>query len=1491
MRGRVVAFLVVALMLTLPQVEAVTFGSVRTALDSSGSTTRVVTAPTGIAAGHLLLAHVVHNDGTAASITPPAGWTLKAQFNNSGNVGVGIYYKIATASEPASYTWTFGRSTKSAVSISRYYDIDTTSPFDGNGAVVIVNGTTLTLPSISTTGPNPRVVGFAASASATSFTPASGMTERYDTASTVTLEAADVVQATAGASGAKTYTAASSAKLAGYLVALRSGAVPSVSLDKAASSAWEANGTARFWANLSVPSQLAVSVSYAIGGTASGAGVDHTLASGTLTFAAGQTSKGINASVVNDATAEPNETVIITLSGPANATLGAIPVATHTIVNDDTTIGFTAASSTPSEAAGAHAIAVSLGTPSPKTVSVSYAASPGTATSGSDYALASGTLTVAPWATTASIPLSILQDVVDEPDETLSVSLSAPMDALLGTASHAITIVDDDATPTIGFTSAASSVGEASSPSLAVVLSAASGRTVRVSYATSADTATIPGDVGAASGTLVLLPGETTKAIALSPVQDALDEADETFSVALSAAENATLSVATHTLTIVDDDAPPLVRFTTASSSGSEGGTLAATSVQLSGASALPVSVLVGVTGGTATPESDFTGGGATVTFAPGVTTGSVAIAAVNDALAEGDETIVLSLSGAANATIGSPSSHTLTLLDDESAVSVRVAQTEASANEAAGSGSALVILSGAAAMPVSVDYAWTPGSAAAGLDYVASGGTLVFASGTTSLTVPFALVDDEIVEPDESFALVLSNATNASLGAATHVFTILNDDTPYPVAGFAASGVSLAEGAASPAIVVALSAPHPRLVSVPYTVAGTATPGGDFSLAAGTLAFLPGETTKEIAYTVVDDAVAEPDETIVVTLGTPTRATLGAAVFTRTIANDDVVPPVASFAAASSSVSETAPSAAIRVQLDRAATSPVSVAYAVTGGSATGDAIDYSLPVGTLSFDVGESAKDIVVVLSDDPAAEAVETVVIGLSSPVGATLGSATHTLSITSDDVPAVTIAFAAASSAVGESGGTTQIVVRASAAIPESFEVSYQVAGGTATAGSDFALAAGSLFFDVGETTKSIAVEISGDPDYEPDESIVIALTNPTVGTLGSPAIHVLTILNDDPQPPTFSFASSSGSATEASGTALIAVTLSPASSAATSVAYAVTGGTATAGVDYTLASGTLSFDPGDTAKSILLTLLDDSAAEAGETIVIALSSPLGGVLGSSEHVFTIVNDDAVAPSVQWNLTASTASEGAGTATIRAYLSSSAATSVSVAYSVTGGTATGSGTDFTLAAGTLTFAAGETSRPLTVAIVDDSLVEGDETIVVTLASPVNAVLGATTSHTLTILENDAAATSRVDVASTPVLADGSPHTGATWGGWSAEPGAQGVTSTNYLKLVNTGTLASPRVVISFGASGFVGRTDSSFVIPTSSNLQFAWWEDTTPASSAPSEGTFAFGAATASPSVTLQFTGTSRVIYVAYRIVSMPDVLLDQPYDGSFTVTEI
>src|SRR5205814_3929159 len=241
---------------------------------------------------------------------------------------------------------------------------------------------------------------------------------------------------------------------------------PSVSFAAASSSGLESVSPATLGVSLSTVSGRTVTVGYSVtGGTATGGGVDYTLAAGTLTFAPGVTTQNISIAVVNDTLDEDDETIQVALSSPTNATLGATPTHTYTILDDDPLPSLSINDVTVSEGNSGTTNAnftVTLSTASSKTVTVNYATADGTATAPANYvAIPTTTLTFNPGQTAKTITVPVNGDIVDETDETFAVNLSNPTNATLSTVTGTGTIIDDDGPPTVTLSLSGSPMAEA----------------------------------------------------------------------------------------------------------------------------------------------------------------------------------------------------------------------------------------------------------------------------------------------------------------------------------------------------------------------------------------------------------------------------------------------------------------------------------------------------------------------------------------------------------------------------------------------------------------------------------------------------------------------------------------------------------------------------------------------------------------------------------------------------------------------------------------------------------------------------------------------------------------------------------------------------------------------------------------------------------------------------------------------------------------------
>lgn len=187
---------------------------------------------------------------------------------------------------------------------------------------------------------------------------------------------------------------------------------------------------------------------------------------------------------------------------------------------------------------------------------INYSTSNGTATAGSDYTAATGSLTFNNSSDKdQTFTVSVTDDSATESSETVNISISKSSESgTITDATGVLTIADNDITPSLSIADVTTSDESASNASLTITLSATSSNDVTVNYATSNGTATAGADYTATSGTATISAGATTATIAVPILADTVDEANETVTLTLSSANNATISDSTATLTITDDD-------------------------------------------------------------------------------------------------------------------------------------------------------------------------------------------------------------------------------------------------------------------------------------------------------------------------------------------------------------------------------------------------------------------------------------------------------------------------------------------------------------------------------------------------------------------------------------------------------------------------------------------------------------------------------------------------------------------------------------------------------------------------------------------------------------------------------------------------------------------------------------------------------------------------------------------------------------------------
>ncbi len=324
-------------------------------------------------------------------------------------------------------------------------------------------------------------------------------------------------------------------------------------------------------------------------------------------------------------------------------------------------------------------------------------------------------------------------------------------------------------------------------------------------------------------------------------------------------------------------------------------------------------------------------------------------------------------------------------------------------------------------------------------------------------------------------------------------------------------------------------------------------------------------------------------------------------AVVSDSIFLDTTPPPLANFEMASTNYIEQNRTLSFKVVLDHPMSSrSVRVDYATRDGSAQAGS-DFAAAAGTLVYPAGVTEQVVSVQLRDDALVELNEVFQIELLNPVDVVPGDP---LSITILDNDAPTARFATDRFSAGEADGTAGVMVLLSPASGLRVTMEYAVTNGTALADLDFVPVTGVLTFEPGQTSQVVSVPILDDLEDEFTESARVSLSHATNAVLGAPATATIEILDNDP--PTANFQAPEYWASEANGSVTLSVNLTKPYAQNIFVDYRTEGGTAGAGLDYVVASGTLIFTPGQTNRTFPVTILQDTVADSQETIGVRLA---------------------------------------------------------------------------------------------------------------------------------------------------------------------------------------------------------------------------------------------------------------------------------------------
>lgn len=788
--------------------------------------------------------------------------------------------------------------------------------------------------------------------------------------------------------------------------------------------------TQSFTVTLSAASGKTVTVDHTtVDGTAK-AGADFTSTTGRLVFTPGQTTKKVNVTVRGDDLYEVDETYKLGLVNPQatdasqppmNATI-ATAEATATI-RDNETITISIADVTVDEHDGTAEFDVTLNRSSETEVRVKYSTASGTgpsgATSGSDFTGKTDVDIVFPAGTTAktaSVPIT--DDLDDElSPERFSVTLSSPSSAAtgrapaLGRATATGSIIDNDETLSIDDVTVDEDAGTAR---FTVSLTAPVAADITVRATTSDQSAGSPGDYTAKAADVVIEAGKTSASFVVTVLDDSFRESDETFRITLSAVRPTEPSTGVGVSiadgigvgTIRDDDAIGVsIADRRADEGTSPGNTSFQFTVILDRTHSDTISIPWSTRAGSAAIAEDFVASAGTLVFTPTQTEKVITVPVVADSAAEPDETFFVDLDPPADVT-ELRGTATGTIVNDDGApptLSIAdVSQVEGN------SGTTLMTLkvtqSARSLVSTSVGYATSDdaGEAVASVDYTAKTGRVTIPAGSLEATFTVDLAGETIFEDDETFTVTLSEPVNAQLGDAVGTATITNDDALPKLTIGDDDVVEGNSGTTKLSFPLALSNPSENPITVTATSAnGTATAGSDYTAVARSVEIPALATAGLVEVTVAGENVFEGDETLTVTLSSPSGAILGETkVGNGIITNDDAMPTISIDDASTSEGDSGTKALNATLRLSNPSQADVSVLVTSSNGSATAGS-DYVALSTRRTIPGMSTVGSVSVTVNGDTTIEPDETLFLTLTDPSGATLGDDVGEATIVNDD----------------------------------------------------------------------------------------------------------------------------------------------------------------------------------------------------------------------------------------------------------------------------------------------------------------------------------------------------------------------------------------------------------------------------------------------------------------------------------------------------------
>jgi len=1099
----------------------------------------------------------------------------------------------------------------------------------------------------------------------------------------------------------------------------------SLSVFVADASVTEDDGTAVFALTLSGQSQQDVTVTLSTQKGTAVAGEDFTARTDEpVVITAGSLSETFVVQIIDDGIAENAEVFSVVITDVAGASIGD-PSAVCDIADDDP-VTLDVGDALAGEDDGMIVFRVAKTPAIARAVTFQIDTTAGTAGEGTDFVGVHTTLAIPADSTGADVQVGVLQDSLNETDETFLVQISAPSGlSVIGDGTGQGTIVDDDG---LSVSIDDVLVDEDGGPAVFTLsLSGLSQQDLSLVVATQNGTAMAGADYVGQSDVAIIIPaGQASIEHDVVIINDAVTENTETFTLEITDGGGATILDGTGQASIVDDESM------TISLTGvvvAEGDGTAVFVVTESPSIVQAVTFTFTTESGSATENVDFTGVSQEYTIPPGQTSIEIPVNIIDDTLFEATETFTATITASPDQANVGQGMALCGIVDDDP---VTVTFEDESVTEGDGEVVFAFVLSGQAQPDIELTVSTEDGTAAADEDYTAQNGVVVtIAGGETTAQLSIPVLDDATAENAETFTLRLDDANfdTVVFGNTTAICTIVDDNDLVRLS--VGDDVTVDEDSGTVSVTVHKLDPVAWDVNFRYgTVDGSATAGGDFTGVTNQLELIPaGSSSVQVQVGLINDEIHEYQESFQVMIsGVAGQSTIVDAVADVTVTDDDAL----SVSGAAAIVDEGDGQADFMFTLNRASAVAQVMSFALSDQTAQADA-DYTMPGNpTFTFVAGETVAAAVVLLIDDAIAETVESFLLTLTDAADAVVTGPDAFDGVITDDDPVV---LDVSDGEAGEAEDQVRFRVTKTPDIGRAASFDFDTGSGSAVEDVDFTGVHDVVTIPADSAGVFVDVPVIADGTPELTEYFQVQITNPSALAIVGDGTGTGGIVDDDVVPVTVSV--DDPSAAEGDGSMVFTFTLSDLSAQDVELTLSTHDGSATAPGDYLAQIGEIAtITAGEMTTTFAVPITVDGVAEADESFTLTIDDAQGAEIDDGTGQGDITDDDPLQLVIS---TVIATEDGGDTDLLRVVKSPAIARSVDFTVAFADGTAQ-AGDDYGDTGDAYTIAVGNPSFDVPLTILDDAAHDPDEifTATVTATDPTEATSPA--PYDITIVDDD-------------------------------------------------------------------------------------------------------------------------------------------------------